>query len=78
MIDDANDGIAVFNGSNDFGYTVTEGDEVTVRGTISQFNGLTQINADTVFMNSMDNSLFDPTEVAVLDESTESQLIRLS
>lgn len=78
IIDAAGDGIATFSNSNDYGYTVTEGDEVTVHGVISQFNGLTQINLDTIFPpNSSNNQLVDPTQVTVLDESTESQLVQI-
>jgi len=75
IIDDQNDGIHLFSGSNDFGYTVTEGDEVIVQGTIAQFNGLTQINPDTLWTVSSGNTLVNPSLPATLDESTESQLI---
>ena len=77
LIDDQNDGIHIFSNSVDFGYTVVEGDEVIVQGTISQFNGLTQINPDTVYSVSSGNALFDPTPVTTLDESTESQLVNI-
>lgn len=78
LIDVANDGIGVFSNSNDFGYTVNEGDEVTVRGVIGQFNGLTQINVDTIFATGNTNTLVPSTDVTALDESTESQLIRIT
>ncbi len=78
IIDGQNNGIAVFHNNNDFDYTVTEGDEVIIRGTIAQFNGLTQINADTVWFTSADNSLVSPTVVTALDESTESQLVKIN
>ena len=52
LIDNQNNGIGVFNGTNDLGYTVTEGDAVTIKGTINQFNGLTQIIADELTLNS--------------------------
>ncbi len=78
LIDDANDGIHIFSGSADFGYTVAEGDEVIVQGTIGQFSGLTQLNVDTIWMVSQDNMLFDPTDITVLDESAESQLVRIT
>lgn len=77
LIDGSNDGIHVFSDDTDFGYTVVEGDEVIVQGTITQFNGLTQINVDTVWMESAGNTLEDPTVVTTLDESTESQLVTL-
>ncbi|KAA3636205.1 MAG: hypothetical protein DWQ02_08675, partial [Bacteroidetes bacterium] len=77
LIDANNDGIGLFEFSNDFGYTVNEGDEVIVRGEIGQFNGLTQIAPDTVWMVSAGNALFAPTVVTALDETTESQLVTI-
>ncbi|GJM32673.1 MAG: hypothetical protein DHS20C18_16740 [Saprospiraceae bacterium] len=78
LIDGANDGIHIFSNSVDFGYIVEEGDEVIVRGTIAQFSGLTQMELDTVWAVSIGNSLFDPTDTDVLDETTESQLVRIT
>ena len=79
MIDknDNDDGIAVFD-FDDFGYTVTEGDEVAVLGTITQFRGLTQMRPDSVVLLSQGNALFDPEFVTELDEDTESKLIRIN
>ncbi len=74
---DATGGIGLFS-SNDYGYTVVEGDEVIVQGSISQFNGLTQINPDTLWMTSSGNALEIPAVVTVLDESTESELISIT
>lgn len=77
LIDGDGDGIGVFSNGENFDYTVQEGDEVLVRGSIGQFNGLTQINADTVELVSSGNELLDPLVVTELGEATESQLIRL-
>ncbi|MCB0639911.1 MAG: T9SS type A sorting domain-containing protein, partial [Lewinella sp.] len=77
IIDTAGDGIGVFSESEAYGYTVTEGDEVTVQGVIGQYNGLGQIYADSVWMVSAGNMLQEAQEVTVLDESTEAQLVRL-
>lgn len=77
VIDAAGDGIGVFSG-NDFGYTVLEGDEVTMDGTVGSFNGLAQFSPDTIILNSSGNALVTPTDVSDLDESTESQLVRLT
>lgn len=77
IIDAAGDGIGVFSG-NDFGYTVMEGDEVTMDGTVASFNGLAQFNPNTIIVNSTGNAIVSPTDVSDLDESTESQLIRLT
>ena len=78
IIDAAGDGIGAFSSSATFGYTVTEGDEVTLQGTVSQFSGLAQMNLDTVILNSMGNALVNPTPVTVLNEDTESQLVELT
>jgi hypothetical protein len=73
---DATGGIGVFS-SNDYGYTVAEGDEITIRGTISQFNGLTQVNPDTIILNSSGNALNTAMVVTALDETTESELVSI-
>jgi len=75
---DNDDGIAIFSNGNDFGYTVNEGDEVSVIGRISQFRGLQQILADSVFMLSTDNPLFDPEFTTNVNENEESKLIRIN
>lgn len=78
IIDGQNNGLHVFRDIGAAGYsTVKEGDGVTIRGRISQFNGLTQINPDTVIKASSNNGLVVPKTVTKLDESTESQLIKL-
>lgn len=77
MIDENNDGINVFSQDNPWGYTVAEGDEIVIRGSITQFNGLIEIAPDTLFVVSQGNQLVEPTRVTNLDESTESQLIML-
>jgi plastocyanin len=78
LIDANNDGIAIFSSSDDFGYTVQEGDEIIVTGEVGQFRGLTQIVADAIEFVDADNTLFDPTVVTALGEDTESQLISFS
>ncbi|HRH99845.1 MAG TPA: lamin tail domain-containing protein [Saprospiraceae bacterium] len=81
LIDEFNDGIAVFSPNKNFGYTVKEGDKISVRGIIAQFNGLIQItplnSPDTIIYVSSGNSLVSPTEVSSLNEITESQLITI-
>lgn len=77
LIDASGEGIGVFSASEDFGYTVTEGDALTIRGTISQFNGLTQIGAEELEVSGSGNALVVPATVSILDESTESSLINL-
>lgn len=70
-------GISLFSGNN-FNYTVAEGDEVIVRGTISEFNCLGQITPDTVILVSSGNDLETPTVTTFLGEDFESELIRLT
>ena len=50
------DGIAVFS-STVLGYTLTEGDELRVIGTIDQVFGLTRIVADSIVIISTGNTL---------------------
>ncbi len=77
MIDDNHDGITVFSATRTFGYTVKEGDKITVRGAIAQFNGLLQIFPDTLWKISSGNPLLAPIEVIKPSESTENKLIRI-
>src|SRR4029079_16287581 len=69
-------GINVFSFDKTFGYTVTEGDEVEVKGMITQFNGLTEIEPDTLIFISSGNPLKTPTSFIALGEDTESDLVK--
>ena len=71
-------GIKVFSFSETFGYTPNEGDELTMTGTITQFNGLTEIEPESLEVLSTGNTLKVPATVSALDESTESDLIHLT
>ena len=75
---DADAGMGVFFGTGDLGYTVTEGDKITIEGTMAFFNGLTQINPESVNFISSGNALHTAAEVSILSEATESKLIKLS
>jgi hypothetical protein len=77
IIDEANDGVAVFSATNTFGYEVEEGNEIIIQGRMTQFNGLNQILPDTVILVSQFRPLVPATIVTQLDESTESQLVKL-
>lgn len=74
---DGTGGIGVFNNTGDLGYTVTEGDNIRLIGSISQFNGLTQMNPDSIVFLSVGNPLNDPILVTELNEDTESELIKI-
>ncbi len=77
IIDEQNNGIAVFSATATYGYQVQERDEVIVRGRVSQFNGLTQILPDTVILVSTNRPLLPAATVSQLGEDTESRLVRL-
>jgi len=70
-------GIGVFSTTLDT-YTVAEGDEVIIRGTVTQFNGLTQIVADEIALVSSGNALQAADVVTTLNENTESDLVRIT
>ena len=76
-LNDGSDGIHIFSGGAISNYTVTEGDELRVYGEIAFFNGLTQMDADSVVVLSQGNTLAAPTVVTFLDETTESELLEI-
>lgn len=77
IIDDNNDGINVFNFDDVSDYVVNEGDKITVLGKIGQFNGLTQVFADSILVLESGLATATPTIVTALDESTEAQWITI-
>jgi hypothetical protein len=75
---DKTGGIKVYNSINtNPPYTVTEGDEVAVIGTIQQYSGLTEIFPDTIQLIASGQTLFAPQAVDLLDETTESKLVQV-
>ena len=78
LIDDSGNGIAVSSLNGNLGYTVQEKDKITVRGTIGQFQGLTEIQPDYIVKNSANNPLLAPQIVTSLGEATESKLIKIN
>ena len=78
IMDENNNGIQVFNFSDALGYTVAEGDELIVKGTIAQFNGQTEIIPSQIEVVSSGNSLvtpFDLSGTTQLGESLESKYV---
>lgn len=75
IINEDNLGVGIFSQTEQLGYTVQEGDIVTVQGTLGHFSGLTQITPDSIILVSQDNPLINPRTISQLDESTESSLI---
>lgn len=78
IIDDDNNGIGAFSNSSNYDYVVTEGDEVEIKGMVSQFNGFTQMTLNGVRKISERNQLIAPKEVTAFPEGDESSLIRVS
>jgi hypothetical protein len=80
VIMDANgqNGIATFRNTGTFGYNVTQGDQVSINGTVTQFNGLIQMNMDTIIRTATNQPLVPPSVVTVLSETTESRLVRFN
>ncbi len=78
-IHDGTGGINVFNFNDVPGYTMpTIGDSIRVIGEIDFFNGLTEIIPDSMALISTGNPITSVTQVFDLDETTESELIRLN
>jgi hypothetical protein len=76
-LQDSTGGIGLFEFSNVSGYTPEEGDKITVRGEIGQFNGLAQLRPDSIRVVSQDNELYDPVVTDALSEDTEAVLTTL-
>lgn len=72
------DGIKVFSANQNFGYTVNEGDLVSVRGQIAQFRGQAEIRPVSIEILSTDNSLQVPIVVSGLAEGNESRMVRIN
>ncbi|MEZ4774362.1 MAG: lamin tail domain-containing protein [Bacteroidia bacterium] len=74
---DSTGGIAVFSGNN-FGYVVTEGDEVIVQGVVGSFNGLAEFTPpDNIILVSQGNPTVTPMVVTTLDEISENELVTI-
>ena len=75
---DATGTIAVYKGGGFTpAYTVNESDSISMYGKITQFNGLTQFTADSMKVHSTGAMTSMWTKVSALDETTESQYIRI-
>ena len=78
IIDNSGKGINVFRTSDLPNYTnPMSGDSIIVRGSIIQFNGLLEVQADSINLLTTDAELVTPTVVTMLSEATESQYITL-
>jgi hypothetical protein len=75
---DETGGVGIIDFSKTFGYNVREGDEIIVQGVVGFYNGLTQIQElDTIILDNDQKVPKNPVVVTMLDESTESELVKL-
>jgi len=77
IIDAQNKGFGVFNTNNNLGYTVKEGDEVQVKGSVSQFRGLSQLTADSLKVLASNKALVTPKILTNLSENDESSYVQI-
>ncbi len=77
-VHDGTAGINIFNFADVDNYVVTLGDSLYLEGEIDQFNGLTELFVDSIYVISTGNTVKTPTVVTALGESTESDLIRIN
>jgi plastocyanin/predicted extracellular nuclease len=78
-IQDATGGINVFRTADKLNYTTpTPGHQLEIRGTIDQFNGLTEIIPDSIILLATGQTVPTPNVVTALAENTESILVRLN
>ncbi len=76
---DQTGGIGTFGPTVTFGYTVAQGDSITVRGQLSQFRGLAQLDfIDTIIFHQSNQPLKAPRVVTTLGENEESDLVRFN
>lgn len=71
------DGININSSVDINGYQMEEGDSLVLFGTIGQFNGLIRFDVDSGVLLDSGLAIPSPTVVTSLDESTESELIRI-
>jgi hypothetical protein len=70
-------GIGIFKAQNDLPVSLNEGDSVIVRGLVTCFNGLSQINIDSLLVLKTNAKLVEPRVIPNLDETSESYLVKL-
>ena len=77
ITDEQNKGFAIFSPSSTFGYDVTPGDAVEVKGHIDQFRGLSQLVLDSLKVLSVDNPLVNVKPVIEFEEADESSYVQI-
>lgn len=79
FVQDATGGVNVFSFNDVNNYTNPQmGDSIHIFGSIGQFNGLTQMGPDSIVLWGSNRMISAPTVVTVLDETTESELVRIN
>jgi hypothetical protein len=80
LIDFNHNGIALFSTTDKNGYTNPAiGDSLRIKGSIVQFNGLTRIQVDSVFLETSANALLTPINVnTAFTEAFESKFVKLT
>lgn len=76
IIDENHDGISVYNQNSTLGYTVAEGDAITLKGAVGQFRGLTQFNATSIVVDGT-GDLQNAIVIDSMSEDNESKLAQL-
>lgn len=75
---DKTGGIGVYSPTKTYGYTVKEGDSIMVQGSVGQFQGTVQMDRlDTLIKIASNRPLVQPKLVTTINESTESNLVKL-
>lgn len=76
---DPTGGVGIFRSGSTTPPAITivpeEGDSMSVYGKVAEFNGLTQVNMDSIVLISKNNALKAPRVITTLDESAESDLV---
>jgi hypothetical protein len=75
---DAPGAIKVFDATDNFGYTVQEGDSVMVLGEVSQFYGMAEFYPDTILFMNSGHPLEIPAPVTNISEINESHLVKFT
>ncbi|MBL6867587.1 MAG: lamin tail domain-containing protein [Cryomorphaceae bacterium] len=76
--EDATDGINIYNFADQSGYTAPMmGDSLYIHGEVEQFRGLTELKPDSIYVLNSGNALPAASVETTLDETTESELIKL-
>ena len=77
-IRDNTGGIGVYSGAKTYAYSVKEGDSIMIQGAVGQFQGTVQLDRiDTIIKIANNRPLVQPKLVTIINESTESNLVKL-